>query len=78
MKYILITGAYGGMGYKTAKLLSENGFTVFALDKKVLSPEPNIFPVETDVTDAESVSRALNFVKKETDELFAALVSRTM
>ena len=73
MKYILITGAYGGMGYKTAKLLSENGFTVFALDKKVLPPEPNIFPVETDVTDAESVSRALNYVKQETDELFAII-----
>ena len=35
MKYVLVTGAYGGMGYKTVKQLASKGFTVFALDKKV-------------------------------------------
>lgn len=73
MKYVLITGAYGGMGYKTAKLLSENGYVVFALDKKVLSPEPNIISVETDLTDMESVKKAFNVVKEKTDELAAII-----
>ena len=35
MKYVLITGAYGGMGYQTTKMFARQGFTVFALDKKV-------------------------------------------
>ena len=73
MKYVVVTGAYGGMGYKTAKTLSENGFTVFALDKKVKEPEPNVIPVETDLTDTESVKRAFLFVKSQTDELYAVV-----
>lgn len=73
MKSVVITGAYGGMGYKTAKLLSESGFKVFALDKKVKEPEPNIFPIETDVTDKDSVSRAFDYVKAQTEELFAII-----
>lgn len=71
MKYVLITGAYGGMGYRTAKTLAENGFTVFALDKTVRSPEPNMIPVEADVTDAESVRRAFDLVRAKTDVLYA-------
>ena len=71
MKYILITGAYGGMGYPTVKLLASKGFTVFALDKKVKEREENILPIEVDVTDAESIKRAFDQVKSVTDELFA-------
>ena len=73
MNYVLITGAYGGMGYKTAKLLSENGYTVFALDKKTNAPEKNIIPVETDITDAKSVSCAFDLVREKTDELKAII-----
>ena len=32
MKYALVTGAYGGMGIKTARLFASEGYTVFALD----------------------------------------------
>ena len=71
MKYVLITGAYGGMGYKTVKELVSQGFTVFALDKKVKEPEENVIPIETDVTDAESVKNAFEKVQSVTDELFA-------
>ena len=35
MKYVAVTGAYGGMGKATVNLLAQNGYTVFALDKKV-------------------------------------------
>lgn len=73
MKYVLITGAYGGMGYETAKILSENGFTVFALDKKVKDPEANIVPIETDLSISESVNRAFRLVKEKTEELFAII-----
>jgi NAD(P)-dependent dehydrogenase (short-subunit alcohol dehydrogenase family) len=71
MKYVLITGAYGGMGYKTAKELASKGYTVFALDKKVNEAEKNILPLETDITDAESIKNAFEEVRAVTDELFA-------
>ena len=51
MQYVLITGAYGGMGYQTTKMFARQGFTVFALDKKVKEPEENVIPIQTDVTD---------------------------
>ncbi|MBR5738950.1 MAG: SDR family NAD(P)-dependent oxidoreductase, partial [Lachnospiraceae bacterium] len=65
-KCIVVTGAYGGMGYSTVKNLSESGYTVFALDQKVRKAEPNVIPIETDVTDAGSVRRAFERVKAET------------
>ena len=71
MKYVLITGAYGGMGYKTAKELASKGYTVFALDKKVNEAEKNILPLEADITDAESIKNAFEKVRAVTDELFA-------
>ena len=73
MKYVLITGAYGGMGYKTVKAMANEGFTVFALDKKVGQPEENVIPVQTDVTDPQSVQRVFNTVRAVTDEIFAII-----
>ncbi len=71
MKSVLITGAYGGMGYATAKALASQGYTVFALDKKIGQAEENIIPVQVDLTDIESVKTAFLEVKKHTEELFA-------
>ena len=73
MKNVVITGAYGGMGYATAKVLAEDGYTVFALDKNVREAEPNIIPVETDVTDAESVRRAFETVCSQADKVCAII-----
>lgn len=71
MKYVLITGAYGGMGYQTTKALAKQGFTVFAMDKSVKEPEENVFPLQADVTDVASVQKAYDKVSAITDELFA-------
>ena len=73
MKSILITGAYGGMGYATAKALSGRGYTVFALDRDVRDAETNIIPVKTDVTDQVSVKKAFEYVSSLTDELYAVI-----
>ena len=73
MKNVLITGAYGGMGYATAKTLAAHGYTVFALDKTIREAEENIIAVRADVTDSESVDRAFEFVKSQTGELFGIL-----
>ncbi len=70
-KYVLISGAYGGMGYATAKLFAGKGYVVFALDKTVKEAEENILPIQADVTDVGSLKNALAQVQAVTDELFA-------
>ena len=71
MKYLLVTGAYGGMGRATVQKLVEKGYKVFALDKKVDAPTPNVYPIEVDVTDEASVINAFKKVKSVTNELYA-------
>ena len=71
MKYVVITGAYGGMGYATVQAMKNQGYTVFALDRAVGSAEENVVPIQTDVTDIESVRSAFEIVRKTTDEVFA-------
>ena len=73
MKNIVITGAYGGMGYAAAKELSERGYKVFALDKTVREAQQNVIPVQTDVTDAESVRRAYEFISSQVSEIYAII-----
>ena len=69
MKNILITGAYGGMGRATTKLLSQNGYRVFALDMKCGECDENIIPTEADITSEESIREALAEVMKYTQKL---------
>lgn len=73
MKHVLITGAYGGMGYATAKWLSQKGYFVFALDLSVREAEENIMPIQVDVTDVESLRSAYEQVRTVTNELFAVV-----
>ena len=67
MKYILVTGAFGGMGRPTTEALARNGFTVFALDRKVEESGKNIIPVQADITDEESVKLAFEKIKEQTE-----------
>ncbi len=71
MKSILITGAYGGMGYQTAHTLAQQGFRVFALDKKVREGSDNIIPIQADITDEKSVQNAFEMIRSIESELFA-------
>lgn len=71
MKYILATGAFGGMGKATVQMLKNLGYFVFALDKKIEKEEENIFPIQADVTNEESIRKAFEKVKEKTNELFA-------
>ena len=73
MKDILITGAYGGMGRAAVRIFSEQGFRVFALDRRVCEQKENIIPVEADVTSKESVTAALEKVREYTDSLYAVI-----
>lgn len=71
MRYILVTGARGGMGSAAVKKLAERGYTVFALDVFPGKAENNIIPIEADVTNEDSLKNALSSVRTMTDELFA-------
>lgn len=71
MKYVVVTGAYGGMGYATVQALKNNGYTVFALDRNVKDKEENVLPIQTDVTDFSSVQNAFETVKSITNSVDA-------
>lgn len=55
MKYVLLTGAYGGMGRAVLSALKKAGYFVFAADKTVGEAEENILPIQTDITNSDSV-----------------------
>lgn len=69
MKYILVTGAFGGMGSALTNLLASNGYVVFALDKNIGDEADNIIPIEADVTNDDSIKNAVDKVSKITDKL---------
>ena len=73
MEYVIVTGAYGGMGRETVKLFIEKGYTVFALDKKVEQASDGVIPVEVDVTSEESVANAFKLVSAVTDRVKAII-----
>ncbi|MBQ8839768.1 MAG: SDR family NAD(P)-dependent oxidoreductase [Clostridia bacterium] len=73
MKNVLITGAFGGMGMATAKMLSAQGVRIFALDKKVSQADSGIIPIEADVTSEESIKNAFSTVSRYTDSLCAII-----
>lgn len=71
-RYILVTGAYGGMGRSTITALAKRGYKVFALDLKApCEAQQGIIPIEADVTNEASLAMALGKVMETTDELFA-------
>jgi NAD(P)-dependent dehydrogenase (short-subunit alcohol dehydrogenase family) len=73
MKYILVTGASGGMGKAVVSALTNAGYFVFALDKKLCEGGERVFPLQADITDEASVRAAFETVKSKTDELYAVL-----
>lgn len=70
-RYVLVTGAGGGMGLSVVRMLRDGGFTVFALDRTPVAPEEGVIPLQADVTDSESLARAFDAVRAVTDSLYA-------
>lgn len=71
MKYVIVTGAYGGMGASTVKALLAQGYFVFAIDKSVGEPKENLLPIKADLTSDSDVEAAIATVREHTDEVFA-------
>lgn len=72
MKYVLVTGAFGGMGRAVTKLLAQNGYCVFALDKNTddkYDKCDNIIPIKADVTNDDSIKSAVGQIRGITDKL---------
>ena len=70
---VLVTGANGGMGRATVRMLAEMGYTVFALDREVGEPLENVIPIKADVTSEASVAEAMRLVAERTEGLFAVI-----
>ncbi len=73
MKYILVTGAYGGMGRKMVETLAAKGYGVIAMDRQIDEGEPlaNVHPIQVDLTDAGQLALARETVCGLTERLYA-------
>ena len=69
MKYLIITGAAGGMGWAAARMLTQSGYLVFGLDLREPDPLPGLQYIRTDLTDPESIHQALNRIRSTTDRI---------
>ncbi|MBO7149881.1 MAG: SDR family NAD(P)-dependent oxidoreductase [Clostridia bacterium] len=70
-KFVLVTGAFGGMGEKVVRQLLDGGYSVIALDKNVKESSKNVYPIEVDITDEQSVISAFERVNEITKSLYA-------
>ena len=73
MKHVIVTGAYGGMGYAAVKALVNKGYHVFALDRRVHGAEAGVTPIEVDLTDSKAIERAYEAVKIDCDSIYAII-----
>ncbi len=65
-KVVLITGASSGIGKACAEHLADNGFIVYGTSRKPLfSEKENLFTLQMDVTDRESVDRGVSKIIEE-------------
>lgn len=63
-KVVLITGASSGMGALTSKLLSDNGYTVYAgtRDEGASSGDGSLKNIYIDVTKTDTIKKAINTI----------------
>ena len=70
---IVITGACGGMGYATTKLLKEKGYNIYAGDLFLNNKIEGVNYFELDVTSMDSCQSFFNFVKQKCDTIYAII-----
>ena len=63
---VFITGISSGFGYETAKLLSQEGHTVYGTVRRAVEPLPKVNYISLDVRDKQAISDAVQqIVEKE-------------
>lgn len=63
---VFITGISSGFGLETAKLLSQEGHTVYGTVRRSVEPLPKVNYIQLDVRDRDAVAKAVNdIVAKE-------------
>ena len=68
-KYVLVTGAAGGMGKAATELLVSRGYFVVALDKRLPEGRDGVLPLVCDITDEKSVLSAFEKTRELTGTL---------
>ena len=76
--YVLITGASSGIGRACAEFLASNGFIVYAGARKQedieeLNKIKNIISLELDVTNQNTIDRAIEYIKNQKTGLYALI-----
>ena len=69
VKNILITGACGGMGDATVKILKNAGYNIYALDKKIENKHDGIMYYECDVTSLDSCQYVFEKIKEKCNHI---------
>ncbi len=72
-KFVLVTGAYGGMGRASVLALRDLGYTVFAMDRTTGEREDGIIPITADLTNEKSILSAYEAVKSACSGLYAII-----
>ncbi len=59
-RYVLVTGAYGGLGRAVVEALLEKGYAVFASDISIdeTLQDERLMPIHLDVTNDRSIFKA--------------------
>lgn len=72
MKYILVTGANGGLGRKIVQYLKDE-YTIFSCDLNKCEKEENIIPINMDITNDEQIENTKKIVQSYTKTLYAII-----
>ncbi len=73
MKVVLVTGASSGMGKATAKLLAQNGYTVYAAARRMEKLRElevyGVIPVQMDIADNQSMEKGVQLISEQQGRL---------
>ncbi|MBP5407637.1 MAG: SDR family NAD(P)-dependent oxidoreductase [Bacilli bacterium] len=72
-KYIIVTGACGGMGRKTVEVLAKSGYHIFSLDRIKKEEIKNVSQIVVDITNKDELENAYQEIIKETKDIYAII-----
>ena len=72
-KYIIVTGACGGMGRKTVEVLAKSGYHIVSLDRIKKEEIENVSQIVVDITNKDELENAYQEIIKETKDIYAII-----